>query len=66
MSIQCSAKTDIGLRRANNQDSHAVVLADTPRGWMERGHLLIVADGMGAHAAGEVASHTATETIAMS
>ncbi len=66
MSIQCSAKTDIGLRRANNQDSHAVVLADTPRGWMERGHLLIVADGMGAHAAGEVASQTATETIAMS
>ena len=66
MSIQCSAKTDIGLRRANNQDSHAVVLAETPRSWADRGHLLIVADGMGAHAAGEVASQTATDTITMS
>ena len=66
MSIQCSAKTDVGLRRANNQDSHAVVLAETPRNWADRGHLFIVADGMGAHAAGEVASQTATDTITMS
>ena len=65
-SILCSAKTDIGLRRANNQDSHAVILAGSHSSWKERGHLLIVADGMGAHAAGEVASQTATDTIAMS
>ena len=65
-SILCSAKTDIGLRRANNQDAYAVVLADSPSRWRERGHLLIVADGMGAHAAGEVASQTATDTITMS
>ena len=64
--VRCSAKTDIGLRRANNQDSHAVVLAETARTWLDRGHLLIVADGMGAHAAGEVASQCATETISMS
>ena len=65
-SVLCSAKTDIGLRRANNQDAHAVILADSPSYWRERGHLLIVADGMGAHAAGEVASQTATDIIAMS
>jgi len=65
-SIRCSAKTDIGLRRANNQDAYAVVLADSPSHWKERGHLLIVADGMGAHAAGEVASKTAADTITMS
>lgn len=65
-SIRCSAKTDVGLRRANNQDSHAVVLADTTRNWFEKGHLIVVADGMGAHAAGEVAAKTATDTIVMS
>ena len=65
-SVRCSVKTDIGLRRANNQDAYAVVLADTPSFWKERGHLLIVADGMGAHAAGEVASKTAVDTISMS
>ena len=64
--VRCSAKTDIGLRRANNQDSHVVVLAETARTWLDRGHLFIVADGMGAHAAGEVASQCATETISMS
>ena len=65
-SVRCSAKTDIGLRRANNQDAYAVVLADSPSYWKERGHLLIVADGMGAHAAGEVASQTAADTLTMS
>lgn len=64
--VQVSAKTDIGLRRANNQDSHIVVPAETDRAWLERGHLFVVADGMGAHAAGEVASQTATDTISMS
>ncbi|MCL2305358.1 MAG: protein phosphatase 2C domain-containing protein [Planctomycetaceae bacterium] len=65
-SILYSAKTDIGLRRANNQDAHAIVLADSLSHWQEKGHLLIVADGMGAHAAGEVASQMATDTITMS
>lgn len=64
--IRFAAKTDIGLRRANNQDSHAVVLAKNPRQWQERGHLFVIADGMGAHAAGEVASRVATDTITMS
>ena len=65
-SLRCSAKTDVGLRRANNQDAYAVILADTLSHWKEKGHLLIVADGMGAHAAGEVASQTAVDTITMS
>lgn len=65
-SVQISAKTDIGLRRANNQDSHLVVEAGSDKSWLNRGHLIVVADGMGAHAAGEVASQTATDTISMS
>jgi protein phosphatase len=55
--------TDIGMRRANNQDAHTVVLAEDEATWHERGHLFIVADGMGAHAAGELASRLAVENI---
>ena len=38
-------------------------LADTPERFSARGHLLVVADGMGAHAAGELASKMATDNI---
>ncbi len=55
--------TDVGMRRSNNQDSYAVVLADSAERFFHRGHLFIVADGMGAHAAGELASRMATERI---
>jgi protein phosphatase len=55
--------TDIGMRRTTNQDSHALLAADTPELLAERGHLLMVADGMGAHAAGELASKLAAEGV---
>jgi protein phosphatase len=55
--------TDIGMRRANNQDSHAVVIADSVESWGERGHIFMVADGMGAHAAGELASKLAVDNV---
>lgn len=60
--VQASA-TDTGMRRANNQDSHAVVRASTRDSWKQRGHLFMVADGMGAHAAGELASKMACDNI---
>jgi len=63
MSLCHAAKSDIGLRRSNNQDSFLVRLAPNPRQWLDRGHICVVADGMGAHLAGEVASRLATETI---
>ena len=66
MSLVHAAKSDIGLRRSNNQDSYLVRLAPNPRQWLDRGHLFIVADGMGAHLAGEVASRLAAETITKS
>ena len=53
------------MRRANNQDAHAEVLASDLETWSERGHLFIVADGMGAHAAGELASKIAVDTVAL-
>jgi serine/threonine protein phosphatase PrpC len=51
------------MRRAINQDSMSVMLADTKAAWERLGHVFIVADGMGAHAAGELASKLAVELI---
>lgn len=53
------------MRRSNNQDSYASLPADSEERFVARGHLFVVADGMGAHAAGELASRMATERIAM-
>ena len=66
MSLIHSAKTDVGLRRSNNQDAFLVRLASNSRQWLDRGHICVVADGMGAHLAGEVASRLAAETITKS
>jgi PPM family protein phosphatase len=55
--------SDVGLRRANNQDAFAVVLAGNQADFQQRGHLFMVADGMGAHAAGELASKLATGIV---
>ena len=62
-SLQYSSRTDIGMRRTNNQDSRSSLPAATLRLWRSRGHLFIVADGMGAHAAGERASQIAADSI---
>jgi len=53
-----SARTDVGMIRSGNEDNFAV---SAPAGG-DRG-LFIVADGMGGHAAGEVASEMAVNII---
>jgi PPM family protein phosphatase len=60
--IYCD-RTDIGRRRSNNQDSKAVLPPSGPQQYRTRGWLFIVADGMGAHAAGEEASRIAAERV---
>jgi PPM family protein phosphatase len=61
--LQHAAKSDVGLRRANNQDSLAIAPASSQDAWEQRGHVFMVADGMGAHAAGELASQIATTAV---
>ena len=61
--LQYAALTDIGKRRKNNQDAHTVVLAGDEGSWQQRGHVFMVADGMGAHAAGELASKIAVDSV---
>ncbi len=62
-SVEHAALSDVGLRRSNNQDSLIVAGAEQAGPDQAPGHLLVVADGMGAHAAGEVASRVAAETV---
>lgn len=64
--LDYAALSDVGMRRANNQDSMAVALAGSQEHWRNRGHLFSVADGMGAHAAGELASRLAADSIPLS
>ena len=51
------------MRRATNQDNCNIVLASSESEWQQRGHMFIVADGMGGHAAGELASKLAADAI---
>jgi protein phosphatase len=61
--IEHACLTDVGVRRSHNQDNHAIQLAGDEEQWRLRGHLFLVADGMGAHAVGEKASEQAAAVI---
>jgi protein phosphatase len=75
--VDVSAATHIGKRRENNEDSYLVVRigrylerlcsslpeSDLPPRSEESGIIMVVADGMGGMAAGEVASQTALAKV---
>jgi serine/threonine protein phosphatase PrpC len=55
--------TDVGRVRSSNEDCVAFVIPSRNDPAASRGCLLLVADGMGGHAAGEVASSLAVEAV---
>jgi len=55
--------TDVGRKREHNEDNMAYVIPKDPQVMAYKGALFIVADGMGGHAAGEVASEIAVDTV---
>lgn len=61
--IEYAGLTDVGVRRSHNQDAYAVLTATSRDQWLNRGHIFLVADGMGAHAVGELASKMAADGI---
>lgn len=61
--IQYASCSDIGFRRKNNQDALAVQTCSDEETFRRYGHLLLVADGMGGHAVGELASKIAADSI---
>jgi protein phosphatase len=61
--IEHASLTDVGLRRSHNQDAYAVLPASGAGQFRQRGHFFLVADGMGAHAVGELASKLAVDGI---
>jgi protein phosphatase len=71
--VSVSARTDIGRQRAGNEDSFLVAdlsagegpldSGETQHAVGDRGSLLVVSDGMGGAAAGEIASELAVTSV---
>jgi protein phosphatase len=63
LSIEYSGSSDIGLVRSENQDSFGKYPIGVMDIYSGKGQLFIIADGMGGHAGGKIASRLAVDTI---
>lgn len=58
-----AAKTDLGRVRENNEDKFETFVSEDPGVLARRGAIYLVCDGMGGHAAGQIASELAAKTF---
>lgn len=61
--VTVAAKTDLGRVRENNEDKFEFYISEDPATLASRGSVFIVCDGMGGHAAGQIASELAAKTF---
>ncbi len=61
--IEIANLTDVGCERPENEDYYAYAEPETDLEFQRRGRLLIVADGMGGHRGGQVASGIAVDSV---
>jgi len=63
MDVEFTQLSDVGRVRQGNEDCLGHVAASNPEDARSRGWLFALADGVGGHDLGEVASHTAVESL---
>ncbi|MFN3684206.1 MAG: PP2C family protein-serine/threonine phosphatase [Fimbriimonadaceae bacterium] len=61
--VTVAAKTDLGRVRENNEDKFEFFLPEDEAALATRGLVFVVCDGMGGHAAGQIASELACKTF---
>lgn len=61
--VSVAAKTDLGRVRENNEDKYEFYIPENERTLATKGLIFVVCDGMGGHAAGQIASELACKTF---
>lgn len=63
LDLEFGEHTDIGKKRDTNEDSHGHVMPADPSRARSHGWFFVLADGVGGHSRGEVASALAVDTV---
>lgn len=63
MKLECAAISDIGRVRQKNEDACGRYQPEDDKELAEKGAIFVVADGMGGHRGGEIASELAVQTV---